>query len=91
MCEGDAFSSPARMLHLDSAAPGPALPARQLHFGQHEREGAELIRSLPTPLAEAMQAVLAAFRVQLLGSKVLRRSWWSRPWSVVIVRGREQV
>jgi ADP-ribose pyrophosphatase len=39
-------------------SPARLFLARQLHFGTHEPDGAELIRCVPMPLAEAVQAVL---------------------------------
>jgi 8-oxo-dGTP pyrophosphatase MutT (NUDIX family) len=39
-------------------SPARLFLARQLQFGEHERDGSEVIRCVPLPLAEAVQAVL---------------------------------
>jgi len=39
-------------------SPARLFLARQLQFGEHDRDGAELIRCVPMPLTEAVQAVL---------------------------------
>lgn len=57
-------------------SPARLFLARQLQFGDHDRDGAELIRCVPMPLAEAVQAVLESRITHSVSCLAILKAAW---------------